>query len=189
MKVDGVMVLGKELRTDPERAMRELRARSAAASVALREGARFVATYEAELRGQERSGSAIVHELLRELGVQGDRILVKNWTRCTREEAQAADQLIGERGASRLACITSTYHVPRARRYMAGNPRVVVTSPETFLQRATALEAAWIEGGIPTAETLEHEGRVEQALLWLHRTFGQVPGLEIAAAGMWRRVT
>ncbi len=188
MKVDAVMVLGKELRTDPGRAMRELRARSAAASVAMREGAGVVATYEARLRGQERSGSAIVRELLLELGVPEDRILVEDWTRCTREEADAARSLVRDRGLGRLACITSTYHVARARRYMEGGP-ILVTSPETFLQRANAVEAAWIEAGIPSAHTQEHEGRIEGALEALHATLGRVPGLEIAAAAAWRRVT
>lgn len=188
MKVDAVMVLGKELRMDPERAMRELRARSAAASVALREGAGFVATYEARLRGQERSGSAIVRELLLELGVPEERILIEDWTRCTQEEADAARALVRERGLGRLACVTSTYHVARARRYMEGGP-IVVTSPETFLQRANAQEAAWIEGGTPDAATLEHEGRIEQVIDLLHATVGRIPGLEIAAAAAWRRVT
>ena len=46
MRLDAVMVLGKELRRDPERARRELLARSVAAVVALRDGARRVITVE-----------------------------------------------------------------------------------------------------------------------------------------------
>jgi hypothetical protein len=36
LRFDAVLILGKELRRDPERALRELRARSAGAAVALR---------------------------------------------------------------------------------------------------------------------------------------------------------
>ena len=60
MRFDAVMVMGKELRLDPTRGARELRARAAAASALSRKNAAVLMALEAPLKGQERSGSAIV---------------------------------------------------------------------------------------------------------------------------------
>ena len=99
--LDAVMVLGKELRGDPERARRELLARSVAAVVALREGARRVLTVEARLRGQAVSGAALVVEALVARGVRAEQILQREQSRSTREEAMMARALCVEHNLGR----------------------------------------------------------------------------------------
>ena len=74
MNFDAVLILGKELRRDAERARAELRARSAAAAVALRRGVAEVWTLEARLRGQAEAGSDIVRGYLGALGVPPERV-------------------------------------------------------------------------------------------------------------------
>ncbi len=168
MPRDAVLILGKELQRDPERARRELAARAAAASVALRRGARYVATLEAQLAHQSQTGSEIVVALLAELGVDRECMVIAEQTRSTREEVRMAVALLDARGGDRVAAITSTYHVPRVRRYLADHlpeGRYAVFSPECFYRDATPQERAWIRAGTPSPETLAHEGRVERR--WL----------------------
>ena len=189
------MVLGKELRHHPERGMRELRARSAAASVALRDGARTVLALEALLKGQEHSGSRLVCELLQELGVPLDRIQLAEVTRSTREEALEGARCVREQGIRRLAVITHGYHVPRVRRYFADvlpAGRFVVCTPETFLQRARGPERTWIEAARSDAEVLEQERLPETLFGALGGLLRPLPGplrwkLEVRAAALYRR--
>lgn len=191
------MILGKELRRYPERARRELRARSAAASVALRDGAREVIALEAVLRGQAHSGSRIVAEMLTELGVPAEQMLLGERTRSTREEALEGLRLSQERGYSRLVVVTSAYHVPRARRYFreafGGLGPVEVVAPESFLQRANARERAWIEAGGTDAECLRQERPAELAFGALATALRPLPAplrwqLEVQAGALFRRV-
>lgn len=192
------MILGKELRRYPERARRELRARSAAASVALRMGAREVISLEAVLRGQARSGSRIVAELLEELGVPPGQTVLAERTRSTREEALEAARLSQERGYQRLVAITSAYHVPRARRYFRdafrGLGPVEVVAPESFIQRANATERAWIEAGAPDAVCLRQERPTELAFGALAAALRPLPApirwrVEVGAGALFRRVS
>jgi len=194
MKIDAILVLGKELNRDEGRGRRELAARAAGASVALRHGAEIVYTLEAQLRGQELSGSRIVREALAQLGVPDERIYSREETRSTREEALLAAALVAERGHRRLGVVTASYHVARARIYFAQvmDPRKFeVIAPENFIQRASAEEKALILAATPTEETLEVEGRVEQVLSLLGGVAGRVPlggRVEMAAAAFLRRV-
>jgi uncharacterized SAM-binding protein YcdF (DUF218 family) len=179
MSRDAVLILGKELQRDPPRARRELAARAAAASVALRRGALFVATLEAQLAHQQETGSAIVVALLHELGVDPERLVVAEQTRSTREEVRAAADLLETHGGDRLLAITSVYHVPRVRQYLGDHlpeGRFGVYSPECFYRDANPLERSWIEAGAPSTETLAHEGRIERRWLTGAAASRLVPG-------------
>jgi uncharacterized SAM-binding protein YcdF (DUF218 family) len=174
----GVLILGKEIQRDPPRARRELAARAAAASVALRRGAGFVATLEAQIAHQTESGSAILVALLDELGVARDRLVVAERTRSTREEVRAGAALLKSQGVDRLWAITSVYHVPRVRQYLSEHlpsAHFGVFSPECFFRDGTPQERAWIEAGAPTPETLQHEGRIERRWLLFARFFRLLP--------------
>jgi hypothetical protein len=195
MRLDVVMVLGKELRRDPERARRELLARSVAAVVALREGARRVLTVEARLRGQAESGSALVVEALLARGVRPDQILQREQSRSTREEAMMAQALCAEHKLGRLGVITAHYHLPRARALFDEHfspGQVELFTPETFAQRATPDERALIFAATPTAPTLAEEARAEAVLFTLARVLSPLPdalrfGLEVRAGALLRR--
>lgn len=192
---DAVFILGKELRRDPERARRELRARCASASAAWRAGAGFVVTLEARLRGQEHSGSAIVREYLAELGVPDDVVVRDDVTRSTREEAVLGAALFRERGVRRGLVLTARYHVPRARRlfHEAGAP-AAVHAPEALWRWANPTERAWIAAGEPSVDTMADECRVEAVLSSLARALAPLPSptrarVEIAAGAWFRGVT
>jgi len=178
MAFDGVLILGKELRRDRSRALRELKARAAAASAALRRGAVAVASLEAPLAGQEDAGSAIVAGYLDELGVPPDRIILQQASRSTREEAILARALADEQGWSRLLVITAVYHAPRARRLFEehlGRQRVTIHSPQALLRHATEQERAWITAGESSPEVLASELRVEQAFSAAERLLSVLP--------------
>lgn len=194
MPFDAVLILGKELRRDPERARRELRARAAAASAAWRAGARFVATLEAKLRGQEESGSTIVVMYLRELGVPDEAIVRADVTRSTREEAVQGEALFRERGVRRGLVVTARYHVPRATRLFTdvGAP-AVVHAPTALWRFANDAERAWIAAGEPDEAVMADECRVEAVLSTLARALAPLPvtarsRLEIAAGAAFRGV-
>lgn len=192
---DAVLVLGKELRRDPDRARRELGARAAAAAAAYRAGATFVATLEARLRGQERSGSAIVAEYLVALGVPEAAIVRADTTRSTREEAVLGARLFRERGVRRGLVVTARYHVPRAQRLFADEgASAAVHAPEALWRWANATERAWIAEGEPSAEVMAAECRVEAILSNLARALAPLPKpararLEIVAGAWLRGVT
>ncbi len=191
---DAVLILGKELRRNPDRALRELRARAAAASAAWRAGAPFVATLEARLRGQDRSGSAVVAEYLAELGVPGSAIVRMDRTRSTREEAVEGAALFVSRGVRRGLVVTARYHVPRARRLFddALHPgAAVIHAPEALWRFANAKERAWIEAGTPDAAVMADECRIEALLSNLARGLAVLPRparakVEILAGGLFR---
>lgn len=189
------MVLGKELRRSPERAVRELQARTAAGSVALRRGATHLLTLEARLRGQERSGSSIVLDMLRALEVPMDRVVSANQTRSTREEVLEAQRLARELGVERLLVVTTSYHLRRARRYFADcAPGLAwVTTPESLLQGARPLERDWILGGVPDADAMAHESRMERIFGGMAQLLRPLPGpvrwaIEVHAGAWYRRV-
>jgi hypothetical protein len=192
---DAVLILGKELRRDPERARRELRARAAAAAAAWRAGAGFVATLEARLRGQDRSGSTIVAEYLDELGVPASAIVREEVTRSTREEAVAGAALFRERGVRRGLVVTARYHVPRARRLFADvGARGVVHAPEALWRWTNPAERAWIAAGEPDPAVMADECRVEALLSTLARVLAPLPvpvrsRVEITAGALFRGVT
>ncbi|MFT5681478.1 MAG: uncharacterized SAM-binding protein YcdF (DUF218 family) [Myxococcota bacterium] len=194
MAFDGVLILGKELKRDRDRALRELKARAAAASAALRRGAVAVASLEAPLVGQQEAGSAIVAGYLHELGVPEDRIILRTDSRSTREEAILAAKLADEQGWSRLLVITAIYHAPRARRLFEehlGRHRVTIHSPQAMLRHATEQERAWITAGESSSEELASELRVEQAFSAAERVLSVLPdrvrwGVEMRAAA-WLR--
>ncbi len=189
---DGVLILGKELRADPVRARAELGARAAAAAATARAGASFVATLEARLRGQDRSGSDLVADMLAELGVPADKVIARSQTRSTREEAALGTALFLERGCRRGLVLTASYHVPRARRLFAeaGAP-AEVHAPDAAWRWANERERTWIAGGRPDAAALATEARNERVLGALEGVLRPLPVpmrtmLEIAAGGAWR---
>lgn len=195
MAPPAILILGKELRRDPERARRELRARAAAAAVALREGAAFVATLEARLRGQEVTGSELVAGYLAELGVPVDRIVRRDQSRSTREEAVLGAALFAERGVERGIVLTARYHLPRARRLFAeAGARVELRSPGELTRGATPTELTWIHAGEPTAATFTDEAGSEALFGALEALLRPLPHrvrarLEIEAGGWFRRAT
>jgi hypothetical protein len=196
MRADGVLILGKELRRYPQRARLELRARSAAAAIAVRNGARFVATLEARLKGQQESGSSIVRAHLLELGVDPARIVLANQTRSTREECVAARDLVQEHGLSRLAVVTHAYHLDRVRSYLRdAMPQTswVAGVPESWIRDATPVERAWIEAATCTPETFAQERSAERVFGGLAALLAPLPRdlrerVEISAGGFYRRV-
>ncbi|MFT5586726.1 MAG: uncharacterized SAM-binding protein YcdF (DUF218 family) [Cognaticolwellia sp.] len=196
MRADAVLILGKELRRYPQRARRELRARAAAASVALRLGASFVANLEARLRGQQQSGASLVAEDLRALGVLDEQVLLQNQTRSTREEVVAARSLVREHAVQRLLVLTAAYHLPRVRSYLEDAMPFggwVVQAPEGLLQHATMRERAWIEAAIPDAQVFDQEAWAERSFGLGARALSPLPrrlreGLEIRAGALFRRV-
>ena len=194
MRFDGVMVLGKELRRDRHRALRELRARSAAASIAFREGARGVVAIEAPLQGQEEAGSVIVLRFVTGFGVPAERVILDERTRSTREEAVEGLRVADEQGWERLLVVTSVYHIPRATRYfeeVMGRERVAVLPPEALLSRANAGEREAILAGTPQRDAMADECRVEALLSGLARALRPVPAplrwdVEVWAGGLYR---
>jgi hypothetical protein len=174
----GVQVLGKELRRDPNRALIELRARTAAAVVGLRMGAEAVVSLEAPLRGQALAGSEIVRLNLQQLGVHPDQMILDTLTRSTREEALVGARIAHERGWRRLLVITSAYHVPRARRCFEdamGEGAVAVHTPEAMLQHAVGLEKEWIVEGSPEHMDMLRECMVEAVLSFAARMVRPLP--------------
>ncbi len=189
---DAVLILGKELRREPDRALRELRARAAAAAAALRAGAACVITLEAHLRGQERSGSALVVGLLGELGVDSTKILRRDLTRSTREEAVLGTACFDERRVRRGLVLTAGYHVARSRRLFAeAGARAEVHAPHAMWRWANAHEREWIAEGEPSAAAVAREARTERAFTALETAIRPLPhsvraALEIRMGG-WLR--
>ncbi len=196
MSFDAVFVLGKELRRDRDRALRELGARAAAAAIAFREGAPRVISLEAPLQGQEEAGSRIVARLMGELGVPGDALVLEETTRSTREEAMRLRRVLDARGWRRALAVTSAYHIPRSRRYfqeVLGSDRVEVQPPEVFLARARPRERELILAGAPSPEALAQECRVEATFLSFSRVLAPLPAplrweLEVLAGGLYRGI-
>lgn len=163
--MDAILVLGKELRGNPERARNELGARSAAASIAWRRSGGQVFTLEGVLRGQGQAGCEIVRDYLLDLGVTESSIVAKPWTCSTREEVLLSARLMNETGARKLGVITSAYHVARCRRYFVEcGISGWVHTPEVFLKWATDEEKMLIVQGTPGAEALAEEATVERRL-------------------------
>ena len=197
MRFDGVMILGKELRRDRERALRELWARAAAATVVWRElGAARIVALEAPLQGQEEAGSRIVARMLAELGVPADALHLELCTRSTREEALGLRRVADLYGWGRVAAITAAYHVPRSRRYffeVLGPDRVAVLPPEVLLPRARPEERDHILAGAPHPSAMDQERRVEATFLALSRVLRPLPQpigweLEVLAGGIYRGI-
>ena len=194
MMFSAVQVLGKELRRAPNRALVELRARTAAASVAVRLGAQYVVSLEAPLRGQVLAGSQIVQSNLHELGIGDEKMVLDCQTRSTREEAIHGAKIAKERGWRRLLVITSAYHVPRARRCFedvmdAG--RVAVHSPEAMLQHARGKEVEWILEGEPLRDAMLRECTVEAVFSFAERASKMFPkrlrwNIEVGAGALLR---
>lgn len=193
---DGVVVLGKELRRDRARALRELGARAAAAAVALRQGATAVATLEAPLSGQEEAGSAIVARALDELGVPTEHVIVAQITRSTREEAVESRYLAQAQGWRRIGVITSRYHLQRSQRIfdeVMGVGSAEVCEPIAFVSGASVNERALILRGEPSAGAMKAEASAEAILSGLAKTLRPLPrraawGIECWAGVLWRGI-
>ncbi len=191
---EAVLVLGKAEGRDAERCRRELRARAAAASAAQRAGATTVLSLEARLRGQPRAGSAIVADHLAALQVPTDRVVLRETSRSTRDEAVQAAALVEQLGLGPLLVVTSAYHVPRARMIFAevlGGRRATVHGSMGLYALANAREREWIVAGEPDTDTLRREGRIERLLLAAEATIGMLPRglrwrLESTAGTLWR---
>lgn len=198
MSVDAeaILILGKELRRDRPRALRELWARSAAAAITSRESGARVLSLEAPLQGQEEAGSRIVARMLAELGVPAEVVLLEETTRSTREEALALKRLADHHGWRRTLAVTAAYHLPRSRRYfyeVLGKDRVEVVSPEDLLPRASPRERALILDGAPDPDAMAAERRVEVTFLALARALSPLPDalrweLEVLAGGLYRGI-
>jgi len=161
------MVLGKELRHDPERARRELAARAAAAAVAFRQGALRVFVLEDVLWGQKEAGSEIVQCWLERLGVPPSALELDRATRSTRDEAVEGAARLDSSGLQRLLVLTSAYHVPRARSYFLSvlpESRVAVHAPSFALPLASEEERNIIEGAELTEAEWAFEQRAERRL-------------------------
>lgn len=157
-----VLILGKELRLDPDRGLRELHARSAAAATAFAHGASRIYTLEARLRGQQDSGSAIVLAQLAQLEVPTEAIYAEDLTCSTREEVARLAQLAP---LGPVLLLTASYHIARTRRLVAeAGLQASVHAPEALLHLAQPLAREWMLAGIPTPETMEFEGRREAVL-------------------------
>lgn len=189
---DVVLVMGKELRTDPARAMRELRARAAAASAAWRAGASTIYTLEARLRGQDQSGSTILRALLAELGVPDRAIHQEDLTRSTREEIVRGAALFAEHGARRPLVLTARYHVARTRWHLVDlGVRATVQSPTGLWRLANPTERSWIAAGEPDDRVMAQEARVEALLSGAARALAPLPRelrseIEVRAGALWR---
>lgn len=191
---DAVLVLGKAIGRDPERAHRELWARAAAAAAAQRAGATTVLTLEARLRGQPTAGSAIVAEHLASLGVPKEHVVIRETSRSTRDEAVQAEVITSERGLHRLLVVSSSYHVPRARRIFTevlGIRQVSVHGTMSLYALANRAERKLILEGEPTSRTMASEGRIERALMGAEAAVGLLPAparwsLESWAGTLWR---
>jgi len=191
---DAVLVLGKALGEDPERARRELKARTAAAAAALRTGAGLALTLETRHRRQRQAGSEIVAGYLQELGVPAERLLTRSRASSTRDEARLADQLSRVRGLRRVLAVTGSYHLPRARRIfmqVMGPERVALHAPSALLAYATPREREWILAGEPDDEALRREALIETLWSSAERALRPVPqrlrwDLESRAARMLR---
>jgi hypothetical protein len=189
---DGVLILGKELRREPQRARRELQARAAAAAAALRAGAGWVATLEAKLDGQAQSGSELVREFLAQLGVPPDRVVTRDVTRSTREEAVLGTALFVERACRRGLVLTARYHVPRARRlFEESQAPAEVHAPEAMWRYATAREREWIAAGSPDEAALAAEAPIERLFGGFEALLRPLPVamrgmIEIGAGAWWR---
>ncbi len=191
---DAVQVLGKAIGRDPARAVRELWARSAAASAACRAGADRVLSLEARLRGQDQPGSDIVAEQLAALGVPQGAMLLRQSSRSTRDEAVQAAAIASKLGLQRLLVISSAYHVPRARRIfedVLGPRSVSVHGCMALYALANPRERRLILAGEPNARTMASEGRLERALVGAEASLSMLPGparwrLESWAGRLWR---
>ena len=191
--VDAIVVLGKELRRDPARGVRELRARAAAATIALRLGVPWAVSLEAPLRGQVDAGSALVARLMGELGAPSARLVRQEVTRSTREEAVQAARLARARGWSSLWVVTADYHRARAQRYFDDLDGVVarVCAPDALVRWARPVEATWISEGHPDPRALAAEVRAERTFEMLGAALRPLPTrlrwrVEIAAGAALR---
>ena len=196
LRPDAVQILGKELRRDPERARRELAARSAAAAVLWRRHACPVLTLEAPLRGQADAGSEIVSRLLASHGVPARAIIAAQETRSTREELLALSRRVRARGWTQVLVVTSSYHVARSQRIsddVLGPGVGRVLAPEALLAGAPPPLADAIRAGVVRAEALARERRAERRLSLLALGLRPLPrrlrfGLEVAAGAVARGV-
>ncbi len=189
-----VLVLGKAMGREPQRADRELRARAAAAAASQRAGAHMVLSLEARLRGQERAGSAVVADHLSTLGVPAGRMVLREISRSTRDEALHAASVQQELGLGPLLVVTSSYHVPRARQVFGevlGAQRATVHGTMALYSLANATERQWILAGEPSHDTLCREARVERGLQAAEASIALLPAglrwrLESWAGFLWR---
>ena len=194
--MQAILIMGKELRGDPERGRKELAARAAAASILWRNGAAWVATLEAELREQRDSGSVIVQRMLAELGVPSDCVMARNETYSTRQEVLVATRLVEQYKIDELVVVTASYHLTRTERYFLEHlpeGRFVVLAPESQLAFATPKEKKWVQAGIPSAIILEYESQREDRWSFAGRFLSPLRphwrwSLEVMAGKLLRRV-
>ena len=134
-------------------------------------------------------------DLLVELGVPRDRLILAACSRSTREEAGIAAGLCAVHGVHRLVAVTSSYHVPRARRVLEevlGPEHVSVHGTTAFLALASAAERTWILAGEPGASVFAAERRIERRLTFAEAALAPLPRrlrwrFEVAAARALRR--
>ena len=178
MRFDAVMVMGKELRLDPTRGARELRARAAAASALSRKNAAVLMALEAPLKGQERSGSAIVAAHWEALGHLSEHLVLRTETYSTRQEAMLGARLADAHGFQRIAVVTASYHLARTRQLFSDHlplNRVCILAPEACLRFASPEERTWILEGTVSPEDLKWESEREKRWERMERLIRPLP--------------
>ena len=150
---------------------------------------------EANLKGQDRSGSAIVAEMWVELGWDKSSMILENQTYSTRQEAMLASEMMEKHGFSKLAVFTATYHQKRTRALFAEHlspDRFKVMVPEDTLGQANIQEKHWIRGGSPSATVIQFEARKERLWILMNRLSRPLPDslrwrLECSAGRLLRK--
>ena len=150
---------------------------------------------EAKLKGQDRSGSAIVAEMWAELGWDKSNMILENQTYSTRQEAMLAAELMEKHSLSKLTVFTANYHQERTRRLFLEHlspDRFDVIVLEDMMGRATIQEKHWIRGGSPSATIVQLESRKERLWTVMNRLSRPLPDvlrwkLECSAGRLLRR--
>lgn len=104
-----------------------------------------------EDRGAE---APVVGRILADLGVPGDRIVLEDRSRDTRENAEYTGAVIARAGFRRPLLVTSAYHMPRARFLFERAGVAVVPVPASF--RAWPPRAHGWDDYLPSAEGLRN---------------------------------
>jgi uncharacterized SAM-binding protein YcdF (DUF218 family) len=115
----------------------------------------------------------VLRAMLREWGVDDQRVAIDDRSRNTRENAVEAARIARERGWSRLVVVTSAFHGRRAR----GCFRAVGLDPRWLIaDRRAPVHARWTsaDGWIPRAKNLALSEMVlrEMAGWWIYRAQG-----------------
>jgi uncharacterized SAM-binding protein YcdF (DUF218 family) len=90
----------------------------------------------------ERTEAETARDFLVALGEPVDRVLMESRSRTTRENAQRTAELLGGRGVTRVALVTSAWHMPRAMKSFARAGMECVPAPTDYLSGNGPLAAS-----------------------------------------------